>query len=183
MTQDRWDDLVALFGKRGDAAWCWCQFFASRSLTRDRVANQEALRAQVAASPRPLGVLAYGGGQPIGWLAVGPLGSYERLISSAALADVRDRPVSEKVWRTTCFVVKVGRRRRGVTAALLGAAVDLAREHGATTVEGHPVDVDSRSGSVASGELFHGALSTFIAAGFTEIGRTSPARPVMELVL
>ncbi|MBA3606641.1 MAG: hypothetical protein H0W46_11860 [Acidimicrobiia bacterium] len=24
-----WDDLVALFGVRGDPAWCWCQFFVT----------------------------------------------------------------------------------------------------------------------------------------------------------
>lgn len=185
LTQDRWDDLVALFGTRGDAARCWCQFFHTTggSYWEHAEGNQDALRSQVRASTRPLGVLAYGGGVPIGWLAAGPLGSYERLTSSATLADVRQRPIDEKVWRTTCFVVKVGRRKRGVATALLAAAVDLAREHGATSVEGHPVDVDARTGTVAGSDLYHGVLSTFLAAGFVEVGRTAPSRPVVERVL
>ena len=185
LTQDRWDDLVALFGTRGDAARCWCQFFHTTggSYWEHPENNQDALRSQVWASTRPLGVLAYGGGVPIGWLAAGPLGSYERLTSSTALADVRQRPIDEKVWRTTCFVVKVGRRKRGVATALLAAAVDLAREHGATSVEGHPVDVDARTGKVGGSDLYHGVLSTFLAAGFIEVGRTAPSRPVVERVL
>ncbi|WP_169787702.1 GNAT family N-acetyltransferase [Luteipulveratus mongoliensis] len=185
MSPDRWDDLVALFGTRGDPAWCWCQFFVTtgQGYSTDRASNQESLRAQVAASERPLGLLAYGGGVPIGWLAVGPLTSYDRLTSSRSLAAVRGDSDDENVWRTTCFVVKVGHRRRGVATALLRAAVDLARSHGASAIEGHPIDVEARTGKVGGSELFHGALSTFVAAGFEEIGRTGPTRPVVRLPL
>ncbi|MDF8265870.1 GNAT family N-acetyltransferase [Luteipulveratus flavus] len=185
LTQERWKDLVALFGTRGGASWCWCQYFVQtgRDFSMDRDANQRALRAQMVSAQRPLGLLAYGGGVPIGWVALGPLGSYQRLTASRSLDDVRgSRPV-EDVWRTSCFVVKVGRRRRGVSTALLRSAIGFAREHGARSLEGHPVDVDARTGRVGGDELYHGTMSMFVAEGFREIGRTSPTRPVMELVL
>ena len=25
----RWDDVVEVFGTRGDPSWCWCQFFVT----------------------------------------------------------------------------------------------------------------------------------------------------------
>ena len=92
-------------------------------------------------------------------------------------------PDDESVWRTACFVVKVGFRRKGVATALLEAAIPFAREHGAEVLEGHPVDVAARQGRSAGAILYHGVLSTFLAAGFTEVGRTGPARPVVRLVL
>jgi GNAT superfamily N-acetyltransferase len=82
------------------------------------------------------------------------------------------------VWAVTCFVVRVGHRRRGVASALLDGAVDLARRHGAAVVEGYPVDTSARKAS--SAELYHGPLSVFGAAGFTEVARPSPARAVVR---
>jgi ribosomal protein S18 acetylase RimI-like enzyme len=84
------------------------------------------------------------------------------------------------VWSVTCFVVRVGHRRRGLSRALLDGAVRLAGEGGARAVEGYPVDVAARSG-VSSAELYHGPLSTFLDAGFREIARLRPARPVVRL--
>ena len=46
----------------------------------------------------------------------------------------------------------------------------LAREHGATVIEGHPVDVDAKA-SASAAELYHGPLSVFLGAGFHEVAR------------
>jgi hypothetical protein len=132
---DDWDDLVSLFGTRGDPAWCWCQYFATtgggyvQGSRQERVRrNKPALLRQVRTSDRPLGVLARDDGEAIGWLALGPRQSYPRL---AAAADTADGAASaandEGVWSTTCFVVKVGKRRRGVSGALLAAGADTGR--------------------------------------------------------
>ncbi|MGD0068253.1 MAG: GNAT family N-acetyltransferase [Streptosporangiaceae bacterium] len=43
--------------------------------------------------------------------------------------------------RVTCFAVDSHLRPSGVGSALLKAAVEFARQNGATAVEGHPVDV------------------------------------------
>lgn len=62
---------------------------------------------------------------------------------------------------------------------LLDAAVAHARGHGARVIEGYPIDTDR--GKTTSNELFHGALSTFLHAGFTEVARPKPARPIVSL--
>ena len=84
-------------------------------------------------------------------------------------------------WWVVCFAVDQRHRGLGVATALLGAAVDQAGRHGATAVEGHPVDVDALEADRVSGSaLFTGTMRTFLALGFAEIGRTYPSRPVMR---
>lgn len=186
LTERDWDDLVALFGTRGDPSWCWCQFFRTtgKDYTHSSADNKAALHAQVRDDPRPQGVIARLGDEAVGWAQLGPRTAYPRLCESRALRAVTGEDLDDpSVWAVTCFVVKVGRRRRGVASALLAAAVDLARAQGARTLEGHPVDVAARSGKVGGAELYHGVLTTFERAGFVEVGRTGATRPVMRLAL
>ena len=185
LTPARFDDVVDLFGTRGDPSWCWCQFFLTTGsdYTRSAEENREALRDQAARRPRP-GLIAYAAGTPIGWVQVGPRRTYPRVCGNRALRQVAGDDIDDPgVWAVTCFVVKVGHRRRGLAATLLAAAVAAARDAGAHTVEGHPVDVEARGGKASSADLYHGTLSTFAAAGFVEVGRTGPGRPVVRLTL
>jgi GNAT superfamily N-acetyltransferase len=82
-------------------------------------------------------------------------------------------------WAVTCFVVRREHRGQGLTTSLLAAAVDFAREHGARVIEAYPVD--TRVGKKSSNELYHGILSVFEAAGFREIARPKPDRPIVAL--
>jgi GNAT superfamily N-acetyltransferase len=183
-TPPRWPDVERVFGTRGDPARCWCQWFRPGADVSSgaAAANREALRAQVRAGPAP-GVLAYVDGEAVGWAAVAPRPGYPRLARSQVL---RGAPAGEfsdaAVWSVTCFVVRVGFRRSGVAAALLDGAVEHARAGGARVVEAYPVDVAAKA-SVSSADLYHGPLSTFLAAGFREIHRTQPTRPVVRLRL
>jgi GNAT superfamily N-acetyltransferase len=184
-TESRWPDVDTVFGTRGDPARCWCQwFFAGAEVRGGAVAerNREALRTQVRTGPPP-GVLAYRDGEPVGWCAVAPRPTYTRLPRTEVL---RGTPAAEladpDVWSVTCFVVRVGHRRGGLSRALLEGAVRLAREGGARVVEGYAVDVAAKPGT-SSAELYHGPLSTFLAAGFREVARPRPARPVVRLEL
>jgi hypothetical protein len=66
---------------------------------------------------------------------------------------------------------------------LLAAAVDYAREHGATLLEAYPID--TAGGRVASANAYHGTLSMFERAGFRVAARrqanpTSPVRPIVR---
>jgi hypothetical protein len=71
-------------------------------------------------------------------------------------------------------------RRR---AALLDAVV-FARGHGATAIEGHPVDVAAlRATRVSGSVLYTGTMAMFLAAGFSEVARTFPNRPLMRLLM
>ncbi|MBB3674393.1 GNAT family N-acetyltransferase [Modestobacter versicolor] len=180
-TAERWDDLAAVFGSRGDASRCWCQWFRHQrpgfyaTTSEQRRAD---LQQQLAAEPPP-GVLVHDDdGAPAGWCAIAPRAAYPRLSSYPVAAASADE---DGLWAVTCFVVRVGKRRQGLAEVLLDGAVDLARRHGARTVEGYPLDTSVRTASAA--ELFHGPLSVFLRLGFTEVARTSKARPVVRLAL
>jgi GNAT superfamily N-acetyltransferase len=181
-TAQRWNDLVAVMGTRGDPPRCWCQWFRLRRPGYyDTSAEQRraALQSQTAA-PVPPGVLAYDEvGEPAGWCAVAPRADYPRLTTYRVAAASDDE---DGLWAVTCFVVRVGARRKGLAEVLLDGAVDLARRHGARAVEAYPLDTTVRSASAA--ELFHGPLSVFLRAGFREVGgRRAPSRPVVRLAL
>jgi GNAT superfamily N-acetyltransferase len=181
-TAERWDDLVAVFGARGDASRCWCQWFRHQrpgfyATTAEQ--RRAHLQSQVEA-PVPPGVLAYDDeGLPSGWCAVAPRADYPRLPTYPVARATED---GDGLWAVTCFVVRVGKRRQGLAEVLLAGAVDLARRHGARAVEGYPLDTTVRTASAA--ELFHGPLSVFQRLGFRDVGvRTSKARPVVRLAL
>jgi len=130
----------------------------------------------------PPGLLAYVEDQPVGWTRVGPRADFPRVCGNRALARVLTE--DPDVWWVTCFAVDSRHRRSGVGSALLKAAVEFAGGHGATAVEGHPVDVAALSAArVAGSAVFTGTMAMFCAAGFTEVARTYPSRPVMRLLV
>ena len=186
-SDDRWDDVVDVMGKRGDPSRCWCQYFRLRgkAWSGSTVAsNRAGLEAPVLGDDMPPGVLAYDdAGEPAGWCAVAPKASYQRLLASPiAKSTVGGVAASDDVWSITCFVVRVGWRRQGVARALVDGAVELARSGGATVVEAYPIDVEARA-SVSSSELYHGTLSVFLAAGFAEVDRPAAGRAIVRLAL
>jgi GNAT superfamily N-acetyltransferase len=186
LTAERWADAVTVFGTRGDPARCWCQWFrltgAQWGSTRTP-ARRAALSEQAAATPPP-GVVAYVHGEPQGWCAVAPRPAYARLRRAQVLRGTGAEELADaSVWSVTCFVVRVGARRRGLSAALLAGAVELAAGYGAASVEAYPVDPSAREGVVSSSELYHGVLGVFLAARFREVARPLPARPVVRLDL
>ena len=175
-----WNDVASAFGRRGaDPSWCWCRRFLDGS---DAVDNRAALRLEVSTSPVPPGILAYVDGFPAGWTRVMPRHQIPGVMANRALRRVLTD--DDGAWWVTCFAVQRRFRRIGVAGALLDAAVAHARQHGATAVEGHPVDTDALQAERVSGSaLFTGTMQLFVAAGFSEIGRTYPSRPVMRLNL
>jgi ribosomal protein S18 acetylase RimI-like enzyme len=181
-TAKRWDDVVAVMGTRGEPPRCWCQWFRhgrpgfyATALEQRRAALQSQIDERV-----PPGVLVYDETErPSGWCAVAPRADYPRLTTYPMAAATHDEG---GLWAVTCFVVRVGARRRGLAEFLLDGAVDLARRHGARAVEAYPLDTSVRAAS--AGELRHGPLSVFLRAGFHEVGtRAAPARPVVRLAL
>ena len=175
-TLARWGDLVRLFGPRGACAGCWCQWArkSHADFRRDAGAvNRRSLRKLVA-SGEPPGLLAYLGGTVVGWCAVAPREAYVRLAGSRVLAPVDARPV----WSAPCFFVAKEARGRGVTVALLRAAADYAASHGADTIEGYPLD--TRGVRTPAAFAWWGLAPAFSRAGFREVARRSPTRPIMR---
>lgn len=181
-TPDRWDDIVAVMGTRGDPSRCWCQYFHRRGrdwATATPASNRDRLCGQIGTATVPPGVLAYAEDAPVGWCQVAPKADFGRLLHSPVTSAPRDEPDPADLWAVTCFVVPPRHRRQGVATELLVGAVEHARRHGARLIEGYPVDVTARA-SVSSAELYHGTLALFLAAGFREIRRPSSARVVVR---
>ncbi|MDQ3158134.1 MAG: GNAT family N-acetyltransferase [Actinomycetota bacterium] len=181
-----WDDIVQVFGTRGDPAGCWCQYFKVSNKawnTAGREKLEALLREQVSEGSTGPGLIAYADGEPAGWCAVEPRPRYPRILTSKIATSGRQEPdVDESVWAITCVVVKVGYRRRGICAALVSAAVEEARKGGARVIEGYPVDL-SGGAKASSAELYHGTVSVFGDAGFEVVARPTARRAVMRLEL
>lgn len=179
LTPERWPDLEALFGPRGAVGGCWCMTMRipRSQYERDKgEGNRRAFRAIVESGPPP-GVLAYAGGDPVGWCAIGPRRNFSVLGRSRVLAPLDDLPV----WSVTCFFIRKDHRRRGLSVALLREAVVFAARHGATIVEGYPVE--PRKPEVPPVFAHTGLASAFRNAGFVEVDRRSETRPIMRLLI
>jgi GNAT superfamily N-acetyltransferase len=176
LTPGNWGDLERLFGPRGACAGCWCMWYRLPRSTWEKQKGEKNRRAfqKLVATGAATGVLAYLEGEPVGWCAVAPRRDYVRLAGSRVLKPVDDRPV----WSVTCFYVAKTHRRRGLTEQLLNAAVAYARKNGGKIVEGYPHDPPV--GEMPDAFAYTGFLSAFRKAGFKEVARRSPARPVMR---
>lgn len=180
---DAWSDVVAVMDTPGDPRRCWCQWFHLRGKDWDipTADKRGRLEEEVTRDSRPPGVLAYADDRPVGWARVGPKSAYARILAGTVSRAPADEPDPDGVWAVVCFVVPTAERGKGVATALLNGAVAFARAHGAAVLEGYPVDTDERAASASS--LYHGALSTFLRAGFVEVRRRTPSRPVVRLDL
>jgi GNAT superfamily N-acetyltransferase len=181
-TAERWPDVAAVMGTRGDPARCWCQYFHLRGRQWSEASPgnlREGLRTQICGSERPPGVLAYRGDEVVGWCQVGPKDSFARLGASRASKPDNDAPDPDGLWAITCFVVPIAFRGRGVAAGLLAGAAEFARDQGAQWVEGYPVDTGGARAPAAN--LYHGTVGQFANAGFTALRRPAAARVVMRM--
>lgn len=138
--------------------------------------NKQALRRLAAKSPAP-GMLAYVNDEPVGWCSVAPREHFSYLSTSRVLRPIDD----ERVWSVSCIFILPAFRRQGISVRLLGAAVALAKREGARIVEGYPVI--PYNDSMPPVFAWTGMRSAFVAAGFEEVARGSPKRPIMRLYL
>jgi GNAT superfamily N-acetyltransferase len=185
-----WEDLQAVFGERSTPHWCQCQWFKFASAEFDAMDGPER-QAQLAeqtgcgdpTASSTSGLVAYVDGEPAGWCAVEPRTAYPRLRTSRLVWAGRDEDRDDaSVWAVTCFVTRKGYRRQGISTALARAAVGLARDRGATAIEGYPL-LPRADGRVSSGDLFVGTVGMFESAGFTEVGRPTERRAVMRIAI
>jgi GNAT superfamily N-acetyltransferase len=163
VTPERWDDLLAVFGPSGGDGGCWDMFWrltASEYAASSRDRNRTALRELIETASLPPGLLAYPDGRPAGWISVGPRSEYRRLGRSRQFTPVDDQPV----FSVVCFRVAPAHRNAGVSAALLEAAIEHARQHRAAALEAYPVNTGGRRLDAAA--AYCGTLDLFTAAGF-----------------
>jgi GNAT superfamily N-acetyltransferase len=139
---------------------------------RPREKNKAALRKLVRCGPPP-GLLAFDGDVAVGWCQLTPRAALPWLDRARLLQRVDD----VAVWSVSCFYVRRGYRRRGVTAALIAAAVKAAKRAKAPALEAYPVDTRAPK---STSNLYTGTASTFARAGFKAVARRAPHRPIMR---
>ena len=172
LTPDLWPALEDLFGVRGACGGCWCMYWRIGSAYRRRPANQNKadFRDIVRHGPPP-GLVAFDGDLAVGWCQLTPRDALPFLDRQWRLKRVDDVPV----WSISCFYVRIGYRRRGVTTALIREALRVAKRAKAPALEVYPFDAALSPSSTSTGYA-----STFARAGFNVIARHIPARPIMR---
>jgi len=184
LTPERMGDLEAIFAAKGcaEARGCWCMYYrvtggGGYSVARAALkAQRKAALAELARGDPPPGLIGYRGATPVGWVSLGPRADYARLANSPTMRAVDDMPV----WSIVCFVVPSAYRGQGVARELLAGAVAYARRRGVRLLEAYPVDQDVPGASHAP---WFGSKAMFDAAGFAEVARRKPARPIVRLAL
>ncbi|MGB8253701.1 MAG: GNAT family N-acetyltransferase [Anaerolineaceae bacterium] len=179
LTPERWADLESLFGTKGACGGCWCMYWRETRSQFDAglgEANHQAFK-KIVLSGRPVGLLAYAAGKPVGWMAIAPREEYPTLDRSRVLKRVDDR----KVWSISCFYTASGFRGKGATVALLETSKDFVRQQHGTIIEGYPII--PRSNKVSPVAAYTGLLSSFLQVGFLEVARYSATRPIMRFEL
>src|SRR5579863_938881 len=171
LTLALWPALEDLFGEKGACGGCWCMYWRIGNAYRRRPGeeNRKDIRKVVRRGPPP-GLLAFQGKLPVGWCQLTPRSDLPWL--DRAWAHFDEKPV----WSISCFYVRIGYRRHGISNVLLEAAIRAARKARASALEAYPLDGDLSPSATSTGYL-----SSFARAGFVELGRRSPARPILRL--
>lgn len=156
-------------------ATCWCMYPRLGSREAQGIGGRgrrEAMTA-LARRKRAPGLMAFDGGEPVGWVAIAPRREFRRIEASRATPRVDD----VDVWVIPCITVRPGARGRGIAVALIRAAVAYARKHGAPAVEAYP-----RAGSARTKDdnAFFGTEPLFRRAGFRVVQRASGLRVTMR---
>jgi GNAT superfamily N-acetyltransferase len=183
LDKQRWKDLETLFNGRGGSQvrGCWCMYYR-RSGRADKPAdttyaqfNKCALKALVDKGIAP-GLIGYRDGRPIAWVSLGPREDYAKLERSSVMKPVDDKPV----WSVVCFYTAKEVRGEHLAEAMLKGAIAYARSHGARLIEAYPVDKAARG---SDDSMWFGAKSMYDRAGFVEVARRKPTRPVVRKAL
>jgi GNAT superfamily N-acetyltransferase len=130
-----------------------------------------------------VGLIAYVDDEPAGWSRVVLRASLPEIVENQALQRLYAQDEAHPAWWISCFAVRRAHRGGGVGVSLLRAATQFAHKQGGAVLDGHPVDVARLSRRPSPAAVFTGTMSMFTAAGFHEIGRTYPSRPVMRRLL
>lgn len=174
-TPERWDDLRVVMGSCYNARSCWCDYWYLPNGDYKAgwgQSNGQTLEGLVKAGSEP-GLIAMVGGEPAAWVSVAPRRNFDRLNRSRNFAAIDDA----NVWAVNCFVVVPPFRKQGLVTGLAVAAAQFAIARGADGAEAYPIVPSNKSGPP---DLFVGTERAFLAAGYVEVARPLPRRPIMR---
>jgi len=91
------------------------------------------------------------------------------------------KPIDDQpVWSVVCFYTALEARGEGISENMLVHAALYARRNGARLLEAYPVDKPHRG---RDDSMWFGAKSMYDRAGFREVARRKPTRPVVRKAL
>jgi GNAT superfamily N-acetyltransferase len=105
---------------------------------RNRPRNQNKAAFREVVKGAPPGLLAFDGDVAVGWCQLTPRDALPWLDRTWWLKRVDDVPV----WSLSCFYVRIGYRRQGITSHLIAAALKAAKRAKAPALEAYPLDAD-----------------------------------------
>jgi GNAT superfamily N-acetyltransferase len=174
VTAERLEDLEHFSQAHGKFRDCSCMRWRT-SRADFQVLGPDGRAAALAERVRagqPVGVLAYLGGEPVGWCSIAPRESYVAVTRSQRIPTVTGRDV----WSVVCFFLDPAVRGSKVRPRLLEAAIGYAAESGARTVEAYPWPG-------GASYFYMGPRELYLGAGFHDVPVPDGARPVMRLEL
>lgn len=139
---------------------CWCMGFHPEGVGKTTAAvNKERKRLRVLEGTTHH-ALVFEDDLCVGWCQFGTPDELPRIKNQRDYEKTREGDLPD--WRVTCFYVRRGHRRQGVSETALTGALEMIAAAGGGRVEGYPEPADA----VPAGFLFHGALTTFEKLGF-----------------
>ena len=178
VTEKNWKDFETLFGAVGACAGCWCMHWKlkrSEFMQSKSEGNKKKQRKIVQSGIKP-GILLYKDGEAIGWCAVEPRTAYPVMAKSKVM-----RPMDEReVWSVSCFFIRKDHRKKGLSVQLLEFVKEYCKKKKAQIIEGYPYDIKKMT---APPFVWTGLSNAFLKAGFKEVARHSPTRPIMRFYL
>lgn len=122
--------------------------------------RRETQRAVIAAG-QTRALLATRGGEPVGWLSLGPVEEFRPRLERWSVAP---RLFEPGAWAIVCLFVRVADRRGRVGAQLIRAAVEVAQAAGAAHLVAFPLLAPGRR--LPDGATGVGYAEQYLEAGF-----------------
>ncbi len=172
----RWNDFEELFGEKGACGGCWCMSWRLKKSDFEKQKGEENKNSMknLVHQNKPVGVLAYIDGTPIGWCAVAPRSEYIRLNYSRVLKKIDDEPV----WSITCLFLSKEYRRKGISTEVIKAAINYCKQNNIKIVEAYPtVPYENK---VPDAFLWTGIPVSFEDAGFKVVEKRSKWKLMMR---
>lgn len=174
-----WLSFEAVMGEKGGCGGCWCMLWRLPKTEMDAGmgAGNRAAMKRIFDDGRVPGLIAFSEDRPVGWIQIDRREAFGRLEKSRILKPVDDLPV----WSVSCFFIDRPFRKKGLSAELLIAAGEFVRKQGGSCLEGYPIDTPKPSYPPVF--AWTGFVAAFRQAGFVEVARRSPTRPIMRKIL
>lgn len=172
LTLDLWSDFCALMSSDSQSADCWCLNHRQNAGCPTGIPAQARMR-DLTEQGRVGGLLAFTERECVGWISVDPL-------SDLVGHDCRSTAKPAE-WAIHCLFIKDGFRGQGLSAQLILAAIECARERGACLISAFPIPEQNRHRFPPNEAEFSGRFSTYSRLGFVPVDEPSDFYQRMEL--